>query len=67
MSAEVLAVARFAPGLWAVSAMEMLVRATSVTGELVTSVLGHAGIVVLFALAIAAAGLAVGRARRAIA
>ena len=67
MSAEVLAVARFAPGLWAVSAMEMLVRATSVTGELVTSVLGHAVIVVLLALAIAAAGLAVGRARRAIA
>ncbi|MBM6943201.1 ABC transporter permease [Collinsella intestinalis] len=67
MSEEVLAVARFAPGAWAVSAMEQLVRATGVTGELVASVLGHVGIVVLFALAIAAAGLAVGRARRAIA
>lgn len=67
MSTEVLAVAQFAPGLWAVSAMEQLVRATGVTGELVVSVLGHVGIVVLFALAIATAGLAVGRAKRSVA
>lgn len=67
MGEEVLAVARFTPGLWAVSAMQELVHATSVTGELVASVLGNVGIVVLFALAIAAAGLAVGRARRVVA
>lgn len=65
MSPEVLAVARFTPGYWAVSAMGELVRATGVTGELVATVVGNAGIVALFALAVAAAGLAVGRARRA--
>lgn len=67
MSAEVLAVARFTPGYWAVSAMGELVRATGVTGELVATVVANAGIVALFALAVAAAGLAVGRARRAVA
>ena len=67
MSPEVLAVARFTPGYWAVSAMGELVRATGVTGELVATVVGNAGIVALFALAVAAAGLAVGRARRAVA
>ena len=67
MSPEVLAVARFTPGYWAVSAMGELVRATGVTGELVATVVANAGIVALFALAVAAAGLAVGRARRAVA
>ena len=67
MSPEVLAVARLTPGYWAVSAMGELVRATGVTGELVATVVGNAGIVALFALAVAAAGLAVGRARRAVA
>lgn len=67
MTPEVLAVARFTPGYWAVSAMDELVRATGVTGELVATVVGNAGIVALFALAVAAAGLAVGRARRAVA
>lgn len=67
MTPEVLAVARFTPGYWAVSAMDELVRATGVTGELVATVVGNAGIVALFALAVAAAGLAVGRARRVVA
>ena len=67
MSPEVLAVARFTPGYWAVSAMGELVRATGVTGELVATVVSNAGIVALFALAVAAAGLAVGGARRAVA
>lgn len=65
MSEAVTAVARFTPGYWAVSGMQELVRATSVSPDLVRTVLLDAGIVALFALAIATAGLAVGRARRA--
>lgn len=65
MSDTVTAVARFTPGYWAVSGMQELVRATSVSPDLVCTVLLDAGIVALFALAIATAGLAVGRAQRA--
>lgn len=65
MSEAVTAVARFTPGYWAVSGMQELVRATSVSGELIASVLTDAGLVVLFAVTIAAAGLAVGRVQRA--
>lgn len=64
MTPAVLAVAQFTPGYWAVSAMQELVEATSVTGELVGGVLGNVGMVALFALAVTMAGLAVGRARR---
>lgn len=64
MTPAVLAVAQFTPGYWAVSAMQELVEATSVTGELVAGVLGNVGMVALFALAVTMAGLAVGRARR---
>lgn len=64
MTPAVLAVAQFTPGYWAVSAMQKLLEATSVTGELVGGVLGNVGMVALFALAVTMAGLAVGRARR---
>lgn len=67
MTPAVLAVAQFTPGYWAVSAMQKLVEATSVTGELVGGVLGNVGMVALFALAVTMAGLAVGRARRSVA
>lgn len=64
LTPEVLAVARFTPGYWAVTAMRSLVDATAVSTDLVLGVVGNIGIIALFALAIAAAGLAVGRARR---
>lgn len=58
------AVAQFTPGYWAVDAMQALARATEIDAALVSEVAANTGVVLLFAAALAAAGLAVGAARR---
>lgn len=63
MGAAVAAVARLTPIWWVVHALGTVYAATEVTGELAGSVAAQTGLVLLFALALALAGAAIGRAR----
>lgn len=63
MDAAVTAVARFTPVWWVVHALGDVYAATEATGSLALSVVSQAGLVALFAVAIAAAGGALSKAR----
>ena len=67
LPAGVQAAARLSPSFWASSAVEAALGANGVTPALLAEVSTSVGIVALFAVAICAAGLAVGRARRRVA
>ena len=64
MGAAVTTVARVTPVWWTIHALGEVYSASEVTNELVGSVAAQTGLVMLFALAIAVAGAAIGRARR---
>ncbi len=64
MGAAVTAVARLTPVWWVVHALGEVYAATGTTGGLVASVAAQTGLTALFAVALAAAGMALGRARR---
>ena len=63
MGAVVAAVGRLTPIWWVVSALTRVYTAPAVSGALVAEVAGSCGLVLLFAVAIAVAGAAIGRAR----
>ena len=67
LPAGVQTAARLSPSFWASSAVEAALGANGVTPALLAEVSTSVGIVALFAVAICAAGLAVGRARRRVA
>ena len=59
----VVAVSRFTPGYWAVRAISGAHTATSMSADAIGPLLADCGVCALFALAIACAGMAVGRTR----
>lgn len=63
MGAAVTAVARLTPIWWVIHAMGEVYAADALTAELASSVAAQAGLVTLFAVAIAAVGTALARAR----
>lgn len=63
MGTVVAAVGRLTPIWWVVSALTRVYTAPAVSGALVAEVAGSCGLVLLFAVAIAVAGAAIGRAR----
>lgn len=63
MGAAVAAVGRLTPIWWVVDALGRVYAAPTATGALAGEVLGACGLVLLFAIALAVAGAAVGRAR----
>ena len=63
MGAAVTAVARLTPIWWVIHAMGAVYAADGLTGELAASVLAQSAIVALFAVATAAVGTALARAR----
>ena len=63
MGTVVAAVGRLTPIWWVVSALTRVYAAPAVSGALVAEVAGSCGLVLLFAVAIAVAGAAIGRAR----
>lgn len=65
MSPTVQTVAKFVPTYWSCDAITVLLESPALTGDLLVRVGVDAGITVLFAVAIAAVGLALGKARRA--
>ena len=63
MTPEVLTLARCTPFYWTAQAVDQLVSAVALTGDVAAGTLGSIGVTMAFAVAIAAVGLAVGRAR----
>ena len=59
----VVAVSRFTPGYWAVRAISGVHTAASMSADAIGPLLADCGVCALFALAIACAGMAVGRTR----